>query len=63
MLTDKDRELITCCGLCCGDCLAHKGRIASLARDFCRKLSTGRTHLLPAKEMTFQACMNHTHAV
>ena len=30
---EADRNIIAYCGLHCGDCFAHKGKIADLARD------------------------------
>ena len=35
-VTDKD--LIAYCGLYCGDCFAHRGKIADLARDLRKEL-------------------------
>ena len=35
---EADRNLIAYCGLYCGDCFAHKGKIADLARDLRKEL-------------------------
>lgn len=37
-MAGKDKDLIACCGLYCGDCLNHKGEIADMARDLRKKL-------------------------
>lgn len=38
ILNRQDKNLVTCCGLYCGDCFFHKGEIAGLARDLRKKL-------------------------
>jgi len=35
---EADRNQIAYCGLYCGDCFAHKGKIADLARDLRKEL-------------------------
>ena len=35
---EDDRNLIAYCGLYCGDCFAHKGTVADLARDLRKEL-------------------------
>jgi len=35
---EEDKNLIAYCGLYCGDCFAHKGKIADLARDLRKEL-------------------------
>ena len=34
----EEKELIAYCGLYCGDCFAHKGTVADLARDLRKEL-------------------------
>lgn len=34
----EDKDLIAYCGLYCGDCFGHEGRIADLARDLRKEL-------------------------
>lgn len=38
----KELEQVAYCGLCCGDCFAHKGAIADLARDLRKQLRQSR---------------------
>ena len=35
---EGDRNLIAYCGLYCGDCFSHQGKIADLARDLRKEL-------------------------
>lgn len=35
---EEDKNLIAYCGLYCGDCFAHKGKVADLARDLRKEL-------------------------
>ena len=37
-MVEKNENLITYCGLYCGDCFGHKGTIADLARDLRKEL-------------------------
>ena len=37
-MDEKDEYLIAYCGLYCGDCSSHKGKIADLARDLRKEL-------------------------
>jgi len=47
-----DSNLITYCGLYCGDCFGHKGDIADLARDLRKKLATqGADRFLVGKRL------------
>jgi hypothetical protein len=41
-MTEEDTNLITYCGLYCGDCHSFKGRIPDLARDLRRELRTSK---------------------
>ncbi len=34
----EEKDLITYCGLYCGDCFSYKGKIADLARDLRKEL-------------------------
>ncbi len=34
----KEKDLIAYCGLYCGDCFAHEGKVADLARDLRKEL-------------------------
>ena len=36
--TSEIKELVAYCGLYCGDCYRHKGRLADLARDLRKEL-------------------------
>jgi hypothetical protein len=38
----EDKNLIAYCGLYCGDCFAHEGKIADLARDLRKELRAAR---------------------
>lgn len=38
----EGRKLISYCGLYCGDCFGHKGKIADLARDLRKELRASR---------------------
>ncbi|GAF94579.1 unnamed protein product, partial [marine sediment metagenome] len=38
----QDKNLIAYCGLYCGDCFSHKGRIADLSRDLRKELRQAR---------------------
>jgi len=38
----EDKNLIAYCGLYCGDCFAHEGKIADLARDLRKELRAVR---------------------
>ena len=38
----RELEQVAYCGLCCGDCFAHKGAIADLARDLRKQLRQSR---------------------
>lgn len=38
----NDKDLIAYCGLYCGDCFMHKGRIADLARDLRKELRANK---------------------
>jgi len=37
-MSEVDKNLVAYCGLCCGDCPIHKGRIADLSRDLRKEL-------------------------
>lgn len=37
-MSEQDKNLIAYCGLYCGGCINHKGKIADLARDLRKKL-------------------------
>jgi len=41
-MSEQDKDLITYCGLYCGDCIMYKGEIADLARDLRKKLRGGK---------------------
>jgi hypothetical protein len=41
-MSETDEKLIACCGLHCGDCFAHKGKVADLARDLRKELRDSR---------------------
>lgn len=41
-MDEKGRELIAYCGLFCGDCFSHEGKIADLARDLRKELRHSR---------------------
>ena len=47
-MKDKDEKLIGYCGLYCGDCFAHKGIIADLARDLRKELRRTRFDIMAA---------------
>ena len=38
----ENKNLVAYCGLYCGDCFAHKGKIADLARDLRKELRQSR---------------------
>ena len=38
----EDKDLIAYCGLYCGDCFGHQGKIADLARDLRKELRSHR---------------------
>lgn len=41
-MSKEDRNLIAYCGLYCGDCFGHKGKVADLARDLRKELRQAR---------------------
>ena len=41
-MSEEDRNLIAYCGLYCGDCFGHKGKVADLARDLRKELRQAR---------------------
>lgn len=41
-MTKQDKDLIAYCGLYCGDCFGHKGKVADLARDLRKELRQSR---------------------
>jgi len=41
-MSKQDKNLIAYCGLYCGDCPMHKGKIADLARDLRKELRGAR---------------------
>ena len=41
-MSKEDRNLIAYCGLYCGDCFGHKGKVADLARDLRKELRQSR---------------------
>ena len=41
-MTDESKKLVAYCGLYCGDCFAHQGRIADLARDLRKEFRQAR---------------------
>lgn len=41
-MTDESKKLVAYCGLYCGDCFAHQGTIADLARDLRKELRQAR---------------------
>ncbi len=40
--TEKDRDLISYCGIYCGECFSHTGTIPDLARDLRKELRKAR---------------------
>lgn len=41
-MTNEFKKLVAYCGLYCGDCFAHHGRISNLARDLKKELRQAR---------------------
>ena len=41
-MVEENKDLIAYCGLYCGDCPIHKGKIADLARDLRKELRQSR---------------------
>ena len=41
-MTEEFKKLVAYCGLYCGDCFAHQGRIADLARELRKELRQAR---------------------
>ena len=46
MENKTSENLIAYCGLYCGECFAHKGVIADLARDICKELRQTRFDIM-----------------
>ncbi len=59
-MTDE-KDLVAYCGIYCGDCFAHKGKVADLARDLRKELRRARfdrvVEGIPFKEFEhYQEC-------
>jgi hypothetical protein len=48
-MTEDGTEKIAPCGLYCGDCFAHQGQIADLARDLRRELRAAKFEIFAAE--------------
>ena len=45
-IADKEKNAIAYCGLYCGNCFAHTGAIADLARDLRKELRQSRFDIM-----------------
>lgn len=56
-MSDAEKNLVTCCGLYCGDCYAHTGELAELAqalRDMLHKHNFEKVaEVIPFEEFTY----------